>query len=115
MNLSLQRKLIFSVIAMLLLILIAIAGTRVITMFFKSNTDKLILEYHELHALQEIKIPLSKLAVIFGHLNYDTRNIPKAPVRELVKELHERIEQCNQVLTEAHNLKLLAQFEVIAA
>jgi len=48
---------------MLLLIIIIIAGVRIITILFRDNIDKLILEYHELNTLQETKMSLSKMTI----------------------------------------------------
>ena len=75
MNLSLQRKLTLTVTAMLLLIIIIIAGVRIITILFRDNTDKLILEYHELNTLQETKMSLSKMEIVFSNLNYSEEAI----------------------------------------
>lgn len=113
MNLSLQKKLTLTVTAMLLLILIIIAGVRIITILFRDNTDKLILEYHELNTLQETKMALSKMEIVFSNLNYSEEAISSNKLMDLSQELLESIEKCHYVITKAHNLKLLAELDTL--
>ncbi|PIQ25232.1 MAG: hypothetical protein COW63_19040 [Bacteroidetes bacterium CG18_big_fil_WC_8_21_14_2_50_41_14] len=113
MNLSLQRKLTLTVTAMLLLIIIIIAGVRIITILFRDNTDKLILEYHELNTLQETKMSLSKMEIVFSNLNYSEEAISLNKLMDLSQELLESIEECHYVITKAHNLNLLAELDTL--
>jgi len=113
MNLSLQRKLTLTVTAMLLLIIIIIAGVRIITILFRDNTDKLILEYHELNTLQETKMSLSKMEIVFSNLNYSEEAISSNKLMDLSQELLESIEECHYVITKAHNLNLLAELDTL--
>ena len=115
MTFSLQKKLTFSLIAMLLLILSFILAVRVITMYFKDNTDNLIIEYHELHALQETKLSLNKLTIIFNNFSYDNTNLSENNLTVLVDELYQNTEKCHLVLTKSHNLALVLKFDAIAS
>ena len=98
---------------MLLLIIIIIAGVRIITILFRDNTDKLILEYHELNTLQETKMSLSKMEIVFSNLNYSEEAISSNKLMDLSQELLERIEECHYVITKAHNLNLLAELDTL--
>ena len=46
---------------MLLLIILLFAGSQVIMSLYRQSGEKLIVEYYELHALQEYKMALTKL------------------------------------------------------
>ena len=98
---------------MLLLIIIIIAGVRIITILFRDNTDKLILEYHELNTLQETKMSLSKMEIVFSNLNYSEEAISSNKLMDLSQELLESIEECHYVITKAHNLNLLAELDTL--
>jgi len=98
---------------MLLLIIIIIAGVRIITILFRDNTDKLILEYHELNTLQETKMSLSKMEIVFSNLNYSEEAISLNKLMDLSQELLESIEECHYVITKAHNLNLLAELDTL--
>ncbi|MBW6492741.1 MAG: PAS domain S-box protein [Lentimicrobium sp.] len=114
MDLSLQKKLTLTVIAMLLLIISLLIGVRIITMLFGNNTDKLILEYHELSALQETKMTLSKMAIVFSNLKYSEEAMSANKLMNLSQELHKKMENCHHVITKAHNLNLLAELDTLS-
>ena len=97
MNLTMRKKLTISVIAMILLILIILAGVQIITISFKNVSDKLILEYHELHALQEFKMSLNKFSVIVNSINNETTSISDNDFIEVSLEVNEKLEKCHQM------------------
>ena len=96
---------------MLSLIVLMIAGSQIIVGFFKNTTEELILEYHELHAIQEFKMSLGKLLIFMNGINYNERNESEQELQSLIKESKDKLTESGQVLTLSHKLSLLAEFE----
>ncbi|MCD4731913.1 MAG: PAS domain-containing protein [Bacteroidales bacterium] len=111
MKYSIRKKLILSGLIMLLLIILMIAGSQIIVGFFKNTTENLIIEYNELHAIQEFKMSLSNLLIFANGISDGERSGSKADLKSLVKKSQDKLEVCKQVLTFSHKLSLLTEFE----
>lgn len=96
---------------MLSLIVLMITGSQIIVGFFKNTTEELIIEYHELHAIQEFKISLSNLLIFVNGFDVNDKNESEAELKLLIKESRTNLDICNQVLTHSHKLSMLDEFE----
>ena len=98
---------------MLALIVLIVAGSQIIVGFFKNTTEELIIEYHELHAVQEFKMSLSNLLIYTNSLTKNEGNNSEVELNKLLRESKNKLDTCKQVLTISHKLSLLADFESI--
>ncbi|MBA4408346.1 MAG: PAS domain-containing protein [Bacteroidota bacterium] len=113
MNLTLRKKLTIGVMIVLLQILMIIVGVQMITRSFKKTTEKLIVEYHELHALQEFKMSMGKLLVMVNGLSYNYNTIQKSELNYITVESRANLEKCKQVLTRFHNYDFVSELETM--
>ena len=88
-----------------------IAGSQIIVGFFKNTTEELIIEYHELHAIQEFKMSLGKMLVIINSHNIINRNEFESQLKSYLKEAKNNLNVCREVITKSHEPKFLERFE----
>jgi len=110
---SIRKKLTISGLIMLSLIILMVAGSQIIVGFFKNTTEELIVEYHELHAVQEFKMSLSNLLIFASNLNSNDNTISEVEYKKLVQESITKLDTCKKVLTISHKLSLLDEFETL--
>lgn len=108
-----RKKLIISVLSMILLILLMITGSQIIIKYFKSTSEKLIIEYHELHVLQEYKLSLYKILISVNSLNTGKKVIYCEDVKEALKVSKYKLKKCRQTLTKFHKGKLWVELEIL--
>lgn len=109
----LPKKMIMGMLIVLLQVTVIITGVQIITSVFRRTTDKLITEYHELHALQNMKMSLGKIVVAVNGLEI---NYNLEAEKELVKiylESREHLDTAMLVLTAYHSLEYLDEPELI--
>ncbi len=111
MKKSIGKKLMTSGLIVLVVILLVIVANQVVLRLFKNTSTKLVIEYHELDAIQEFKFSLSKLListntfVIFGEVNYENF------FNTLIEQAKLKLDICRNILTKRHELSLLNDFE----
>lgn len=110
---SIGRRLMASGLIVLVFMLLVIAANQVVVRLFNKTSTKLIIEYHELGAIQEFKLALSKLRIststyaVFGD-DYDKNQFNK-----LVVQAREKLNVCKEVVTEKHEISLFNDFEEV--
>lgn len=110
---TMRKKLIIGITIILSIILVLLAGSRIIVKNFKYSSEKLITEYHELHVLQEYKLSLSKILSLVSTYNYDQKEISSEDVQEAMENSKNKLEKCKQTLTEFHKGKLWVDLEIM--
>jgi len=93
-----KRKLSKGALILISLVLILLAGNQVIIGLFSRFSEKLILENHELNALQELKGSLGKILI------YDNQYLAnhEADIQASVNIVDEKMEDCRVVLSLIH-------------
>ena len=93
-----KRKLSKGALILISLVLILLAGNQVIIGLFSKFSEKLILENHELNALQELKGSLGKILI------YDNQYLAnrEADIRASVDRAEGKMEDCRVVLSLIH-------------
>jgi PAS domain S-box-containing protein len=107
-QLTMSRKLKASVLVMLLLIFLIFIGVLFIMKSFNKTTDKLVLEYHEMVALQELKMSLCKISTAFYSRNDSVGRHSAADIIEFINEAGDKLNRCYQVVTPYHSLEKLS-------
>lgn len=90
-----------------------IAGSQIIVGFFKNTTEVLIVEYHELHAVQEFKMSLSNLLIYTNSLTKHSKNYSEEELNKFHLESRSKLDTCKKVLTISHKLNLLDDLEMM--
>ncbi len=85
---------------MIFLVLVVLGGNQVIIGLFSRFSDKLILENHELNALQEMRGALDNIMITNNHypVNYED-------LRACVVNADNKFKQCKEVLSPVHQKK----------
>lgn len=107
-QLTMSRKLKASVMVMLLLIFFIFIGVLFIMKSFNKTTDKLVLEYHEMVALQELKMSLCKISTALYSRNDTVGRHSAADIIEFINEAGDKLNRCYQVVTPYHSLEKLS-------
>jgi len=98
----LKKKLIQGLTVTLISVLLLTIGSQVVLFTLSKTSKKLIIEYHELHVLQEFKISLSHLLITASGF----RDLPDEGwgqgLEMALGDAHYRFEICRQVLTPKH-------------
>jgi PAS domain S-box-containing protein len=97
-----RKKLTIGVMVILILIFLLIGGSQVIVQYFKATTEKLIVEFHELNALQELKLSLSKLYISVNGYSKGETGITRDDLKVTLADTMEKTAECEQVLTIYH-------------
>ncbi|MEN8157797.1 MAG: HAMP domain-containing protein [Bacteroidota bacterium] len=82
---------------MIVLVLLVLGGNQLITGLFSRVTDKLILENHELYALEELKGALDKILISENRYLVSHKDL-----RASVDNADRKLIDCRQSLSEAH-------------
>lgn len=108
---QLKQKLKHGLTITLISILLMTGGSQVIMHFFSNTSEKLIVEYHELHVLQEFKISLSHLLITASGF----RDLPfegwEPGLEMALGDAQYKFELCRQVLTDKHKGVIWDQLE----
>lgn len=96
---------------MLSLVVLMIAGSQIIVGFFKNTTEELIVEYHELHAVQEFKMSLGKMLVVVNSHDISNRNEFESQLESFIKQAKYDLNICREVVTKSHEPEFLEEFE----
>ncbi len=92
-----RKKLAKGAVAMIILVLIVLGGNQVIIGLFSRFSDKLILENHELNALQELKGALGKILIIDNQYLINHEDIWAS-----VDNADRKLDDCREVLSLVH-------------
>ena len=98
-------------LVVLLLIVLMIIASQVVAGLFKDTSNKLVVEYNELNAVEELKMSFSNLLI--STTSYAVYGNEKEEVyfKLLIHQAEEKLEVCKTILTESHDLVLLRKFE----
>jgi PAS domain S-box-containing protein len=113
MKFSMREKLTISVFIMIGIILVIITGVYFITKTYRETTDKLIVENHEGQALLEYKMSLGKLLVAVKAREANLQANSEFRLDNLIDEVQQMHNKCNDVISEIHNRELLTDLERI--
>jgi len=111
MKYSIGNKLLASGLVVLLLIVLMILASQVVAGLFKDTSNKLVVEYNELNAVEELKMSFSNLLIsttsyaVYGNENEEVY------FKLLIHQAEEKLEVCKSILTESHDLVLLRKFK----
>lgn len=97
-----REKLTVSAFVISAILLLIIGGNQVIIKLFGSFSEKLITEYHELHALQEMKVSLSKTIIYVNNHHEGPDSSSRENLISSMAESQLKFENCREVLTEMH-------------
>ncbi len=97
-----RRKLTISAFAIATIMLLIISGNQVIVKLFGSFSEKLIVEYHELHALQELKISLSKTIIYVNSQHENADDKSRENLKSSLEDSRLKFENCTKVLSHVH-------------
>ncbi len=103
----LNRNLVFMLIVMAL---IAIAGL-ICIQILKQTGDKIVVEYHELNSVQELKLSFNKLMnpAYLRHSNVKVFN--ELELKKLINTTNKKLDHCKQTLTKSHSKNQIIIFE----
>ncbi|MEN8230685.1 MAG: ATP-binding protein [Bacteroidota bacterium] len=101
-----RRKLWKGAVVMIILVLVVLGGNQVIIGLFSRFSDKLILENHELNALQELKGALGKILIIDNQYLINHEDI-----RASVDNANRKLDDCREVLSPVHKGEIWGKIE----
>jgi PAS domain S-box-containing protein len=110
---SIGRKLMASGLIVLIFMLLVIATNQIVVRLFDKTSTNLVVEYHELDAIQEFKLALGKLQIFTNTYAVFGDDLDKSKFDELVLQARERLSVCIDVVTEKHEVSLFNNFEDI--
>ncbi len=100
-----------SVVVVLVFILLILFASQVVVGFFKRTSTRLLIEYNELDAIQELKQSFGKLQISTSSYAVFGNSDGEAYFKSLVDEAKENLELCNRVVTESHGQFILHEFD----
>ena len=93
---------------MIFLVLVVLGGNQVIIGLFSKFSDKLILENHELNALQELKGALGNILIIDNQYLINHEDI-----RASVDNADRKFDDCREVLSPVHKMEVWEDIELM--
>lgn len=97
-------------VLLFLIVLIAISGI-VVTMVLKKSSNRIVFEYIELNAVQELRLSFNKTFIpAYNYLHYhDEQHLEQ--FKSKIDSTHWHLENCKQILSNRHSKELLTDFE----
>lgn len=96
---------------MVVFIVLIIIASQVVVHLFKNTSEKIVVEYNELEALQEFKLSLSMLMVSTNKYAVCEEEHDKSNFKTLIFRAKEKLNTCKVVVTESHERYLLYELE----
>lgn len=90
-----------------------VAGSQVIVGFFKNTSEELIIEYHELHAIQEFKMSLGKILAIVNSHGMSNKDEFESQLKTYINDANNNLNICKEVITKKHKPEFLEGFEIM--
>jgi len=108
---SIGKKLMASGFIVMIFILLVIAANQIVVRLFNKTSTHLVIEYHELDAIQELKFALNNLITATGNFVVFGDDLDQTQFSTLIKHAENKLDVCKNVVTERHELSLLYNFE----
>ncbi|GAB4314614.1 MAG: hypothetical protein Kow00127_05840 [Bacteroidales bacterium] len=109
-KLNLRKRLIIGFFSLFFLAVLILAGNLIIVIWFRDVNRKLIQEYHELHAIQELKL----ISVRFEDLIRNEGYLRKSSVKQInsmITDIHLAYDKCTKELSPAHSKEVLQEYQ----
>ncbi|OFX62064.1 MAG: hypothetical protein A2046_15480 [Bacteroidetes bacterium GWA2_30_7] len=103
---SISKRLFKGVFLILIINIFIVIASLYIISILKSRSDKIVIEYHELDALHELKHSLN----LFNNSIIESKNLSKTSLVSFLNQVNEKIKICNSEITQNHDKDLLANF-----
>lgn len=92
------------------LILLMIIASQVVVRILKNTSNEFFVEYKEMNAIQELKLSLYQLLIQTNKYTIINNPDDQTFYTILIHQAHEKLSECQQIITESHDSKILNEF-----
>lgn len=103
---SISKRLFKGVFFILFINILIVISSLYIAKILKNRSDKIVIEYHELDAVHELRHAFN----VFNSRLLSANELSKAYLVELLEKLNSSINICNSIISHNHNKDLLSNF-----
>ncbi|MBC8320952.1 MAG: PAS domain-containing protein [Bacteroidetes bacterium] len=107
---TIRKKLIIRGQIILLLILLMIAATQIVVNILKKTSNEFVIEYHEINAIQELKLSLYQLLIQANKYSFSYNPDDQTFFLILTHQAHQKLSDCKQIITKSHSLQIIDDF-----
>lgn len=107
---SIRNKLLVRGRIISILILLMIIASQVVVSVLKRTSNEYFIEYHEMSAIQELKLSLYQILLQTNKPTLPDNEDDQIFYQILVHQTHEKLEKCQNIITESHDYKILNEF-----
>jgi PAS domain S-box-containing protein len=111
MTYSIGNKLLSRGLIVIVFIILIIIASQVVVHLFKNTSEKIVVEFNELEALQELKLSLNMLMVSTSKYAVCEDEHDKSNFKTMISRAEEKLNTCKVVVTESHERDLLYELE----
>ncbi len=104
---TIRKKLLVRGRVILLLILLMIISSQIVVEILKETSNEFHVEYHELKALQELKLSFYQLLFQSNKYTLIENKDDQTFFEILVFEIHEKLSDCIKIITKSHDTDIL--------
>jgi len=97
-----RKKLTYGVYITVILVILMIFGSQIILRFYKVQSERLIIEYHEISVLQDYKLSVSRLMMQLNFLRNESSVLFSSDLLAFYTDSKTKFENCHQFLTTKH-------------
>lgn len=103
---SISTRLFKGVFVILIVNILIVTASLFINYILKNRSDKIVIEYHELDAVHELKhsLNLFKISIL------ESKTPTKSELIAYLHKIDKNIAECNSIITNNHNKNLLSDF-----
>ncbi len=107
---TIRKKLLVRGRIILVLILLMIIASQVVVSILKKTSNEFFIEYNEMNTVQEFKLSLYQLLLQTNKYSLLDNPDDQTFFMILIHQANEKLMECQQVITESHDSKILSKF-----
>jgi len=109
-NNTIRKKLLVRGRIILGLIILMIVASQIVVGVLKRTSNEFFIEYHEMNAIQEFKLSLYQILLQTNKNTLITNTDDQTFYQILIHQAHEKLTECQNVITESHDSEILEEF-----
>jgi signal transduction histidine kinase len=107
---TIRNKLITRGWIILALIILLIIASQIVVGILKKTSNEFFIEYNEMNAIQEFKLSIYQILLQSNKYTLIDNPDDQTFFKILLHQAHDKLSECNNIITESHDSKILNEF-----